>query len=339
MAQLVLWIFLFVITVLTSANQAAKLEGYNVDPLSTTISGLSSGGAMAMQLHVTYSGSIHGAGIIAGIPFSCGKGGLIEATKCLSNPEELNVDQLVANINTLASAGQLDGPINLNGDKAFVFNGALDETVKLGVGLKVKELYERYGVQVDANFELNANHGYPTNNSYGAPCDEISPTTQFINNCRYNAAYHTLNYLYNENLVEPTGSVELSGYFDLFDQAEFGASSAISMDVLGFVYVPSHCVDKTKTCKFHIVLHGCMQSRTYYGTGDILPRMSGYLEVAELNDIILIFPQTIANILVGNPNACWDWWGYLNPNFLTRNGAQMQVIFKMMQRVLNGEQA
>ena len=40
---------------------------------------------------------------------------------------------------------------------------------------------------------------------------------------------------------------------------------------------------------------------------DVYAKNTGYLEVAELNDIIVIFPQTKANIMAGNPNACWDW--------------------------------
>ena len=37
------------------------------------------------------------------------------------------------------------------------------------------------------------------------------------------------------------------------------------------------------------------------------------MEVAEVNNIIVLFPQ-IAAIAV-NPAACWDWFGYLNTFF------------------------
>ncbi|RXG54472.1 hypothetical protein Avbf_14977 [Armadillidium vulgare] len=43
--------------------------------------------------------------------------------------------------------------------------------------------------------------------------------------------------------------------------------------------------------------------------GDTYVTKSGYIEVAELNNIILIFPQVIKE-LVNNPNGCFDWWGY-----------------------------
>jgi hypothetical protein len=47
--------------------------------------------------------------------------------------------------------------------------------------------------------------------------------------------------------------------------------------------------------------------------GNAYVTKAGYLEAAELNNIILLFPQTVAT--VANPQGCWDWWGYLNPYF------------------------
>jgi hypothetical protein len=256
------------------------------------------------------------------------------ATQCMNSPGLQDVNKLAGEINTLAAAGKIDSPTNLSGDKVFVFHGTKDGTVGPAAGTKVKEVYEKFGVEVSTKFDIAAVHGYPTN-FYGAACGSSSATTQYINNCNYHGAYHTLNYLYGGNLVEPSGTVALNGYFGQFEQAEFGASAASSMDSIGFIYVPSGCLDKQKQCKFHIALHGCQQSRTTSGVGDIFAKKTGYLEVAELNDIIVIFPQAAANILQGNPNACWDWWGYLNANFLNREGAQMKALFRMLDRVVN----
>ena len=41
-------------------------ERYNVDKTQISVSGISSGGAMATQIHVIYSSDIMGAGMIAG---------------------------------------------------------------------------------------------------------------------------------------------------------------------------------------------------------------------------------------------------------------------------------
>jgi hypothetical protein len=42
--------------------------------------------------------------------------------------------------------------------------------------------------------------------------------------------------------------------------------------------------------------------------GDVFVKNAGYLEVAEANGIILLFPQAVATA-VSNPNSCFDWWG------------------------------
>jgi len=316
--------------VLSVAYAASDLESYNVDTSSITVSGLSSGGAMAMQFHVAFSDIIVGSGIFAGLPHGCAKGGLTAATLCMTNPGGQVTATLIANIDSLASASSIDPTQNLNGDKVFIFHGTKDTTVFPAAGPKIRDIYEHYGSNVLTKFDLGAVHGFPTD-FYGAACGSASSGTQYINNCDYHGAYEMLNYLHGGNLEKPTARVPLNGLLSEFDQTEFGASSLVSMDSVGYVYVPSACTDRANRCKFHISLHGCSQSRTTIN--DIYAKNTGYLEVAELNNIIVIFPQTAPAMLIGNPNACWDWWGYLNANFLSKNGAQMKAIRAMIERV------
>lgn len=49
--------------------------------------------------------------------------------------------------------------------------------------------------------------------------------------------------------------------------------------------------------------------------GNTFALRAGYLETAEVNNIIVLFPQVISTL--ANPNACFDWWGYLNNLFGT----------------------
>jgi hypothetical protein len=38
---------------------------------------------------------------------------------------------------------------------------------------------------------------------------------------------------------------------------------------------------------------------------------AGYNELAEANNIILLYPQIVKSlVLPTNPMGCWDWWGY-----------------------------
>jgi len=41
---------------------------------------------------------------------------------------------------------------------------------------------------------------------------------------------------------------------------------------------------------------------------DKFARHTGYNEVGELNNIIIVYPQATA--IIDNPLGCWDWWGY-----------------------------
>jgi len=61
---------------------------------------------------------------------------------------------------------------------------------------------------------------------------------------------------------------------------------------------------------------------------------AGYLEVAELNNIIVIFPQILrSSIFPTNPMGCWDWWGYSSIYYATRGGPQMSGVKKMIDTV------
>jgi poly(3-hydroxybutyrate) depolymerase len=53
---------------------AAALSAYNVDPNTLSVSGLSSGGFMSVQLGVAYSNTFNvGFGVFAGGPYDCAR--------------------------------------------------------------------------------------------------------------------------------------------------------------------------------------------------------------------------------------------------------------------------
>jgi poly(3-hydroxybutyrate) depolymerase len=71
-----------------AANAAVNLPQLNIDKTQTSVSGLSSGGFMAVQLHVGHSATFKkGAGIVAGGPFYCAEGSITNATgRCMASP-------------------------------------------------------------------------------------------------------------------------------------------------------------------------------------------------------------------------------------------------------------
>ena len=49
--------------------------------------------------------------------------------------------------------------------------------------------------------------------------------------------------------------------------------------------------------------------------GDEFARHAGYLEVAEANDIIVLFPQIAQQFGINPNNGCFDWWGYEDSDY------------------------
>lgn len=60
--------------------------------------------------------------------------------------------------------------------------------------------------------------------------------------------------------------------------------------------------------------------------GDVYVKHAGYLEVADQNDIIVIFPQIAPSAEnPQNPYGCWDWWGYNDEEFADVYGKALQL--------------
>ncbi|SOE01089.1 hypothetical protein [Caenispirillum bisanense] len=62
------------------AAEAPPLPRLTVDWSQVSVSGLSSGAYMAVQMQTAHSADIMGAGIFAGGPYGCARGGLTLAT-------------------------------------------------------------------------------------------------------------------------------------------------------------------------------------------------------------------------------------------------------------------
>src|SRR4051812_42199396 len=90
--------------ILSSSALAAivTLPKYNVSVSEVSVSGISSGGYMAAQMHFAYSKTIRkGAGIVAGGPVYCSQGNALTATgPCMADTGSRNLPFLISTINT-----------------------------------------------------------------------------------------------------------------------------------------------------------------------------------------------------------------------------------------------
>ena len=65
--------------------------------------------------------------------------------------------------------------------------------------------------------------------------------------------------------------------------------------------------------------------------GDAFITDVGYNQWADANRLIVLYPQ--AHETPANPNACWDWWGYDDPDYAIRSGRQMATVRSMLTRL------
>jgi len=296
-----------------------------------TVSGVSSGGAFAVQFHVAYSSQVNGAGIVAGIPYWCAMDDLAVAeTACMSDPSLIDVDLLVDGTKYAFSVDSIDDPTNLANSKVYLYSGTLDTVVVPGVVQKLLTYYSTYisSSNIVTEFTIESNHAMVTN-SYGNNCSYLGEP--YINNCHYDAAGDILQTIYG-TLKSPVAPVQDN--IVTLSQAQFiqgGDPEFVSFGPNAYLYIPSGCNDNQAGCQLHVAFHGCEQTIAQINTTFVTN--TGYNGWAEANNIIILYPQVIASTL--NPEGCWDWWGYTGSAYATKLGIQMSSIKNMIDYVLS----
>lgn len=311
-----------------AAMAAVPLPSLGANPQEVSVSGLSSGGFMAVQLHVAYSATFQrGAGIVAGGPYYCAEGSQSNATgRCMKHSSSIPVSSLISTTNAWAASGEIDPVAHMKSTKVYLFSGTSDGTVVPAV---MNDLRTYYGSFVpDANVfykkDIGSGHAMVTDD-YGSTCSTTG--SPYINNCGFDLAGEILKHLYGPLNARNNGT--LTGSFTEFDQGEFAGGSG--MAATGWVYTPAACaVGGSNSCRVHVVLHGCLQNYGY--VQDKYVKKTGYNRWADTNNIVVVYPQTSFTAT----NGCWDWWGYNSSSYAKKSGPQMKAIKAMVERLTNG---
>jgi hypothetical protein len=297
-----------------------------------TVSGVSSGGYMAVQVHVALSDRVDGAGIIAAGPYHCARGSVREALGTCLSGEELDTERLVTFAREAAAAGAIAPVDGLDGDRVWLFHSPQDSVVAPAVGDAAARFYEAFLADGDLRrvHDVPAAHGWPTR-ATGAPCDETG--SDFINACGFDAAGELLRHLYGD-LRPPSpadpGGTESGGTLIALDLAPWLAPGS-GMAQEGFAFVPRGCATPTD-CRLHISFHGCQQQAERLEAR--FARGVGLNEWAAANDIVVLYPQISRSLM--NPQGCWDWWGYTGDAYDQRAGRQVTAISAMIDAFAEG---
>ncbi|HWE17467.1 MAG TPA: PHB depolymerase family esterase [Hyphomicrobiaceae bacterium] len=323
------------------ALAAEALPKLGADLAQTSVSGLSSGAYMAGQLQVAHSKDIVGAGIVAGGPFACAEtdASLIfpfwptavaqNAAQALyacmkTTVGEPDPARSVKRAKDLAEEGAIDPLSGLATDNVYLFSGNDDQTVTRPVVKAAEQFYKEAGVS-PSNMTLvegDGGHAFLTEEG-GAACGITDKP--YVSDCDYDQAKAILSWIYGP-LAD--ASPEPQGRFAVFDQQPFAEPGDGFADE-GVVYVPPACEQPGAGCRVHIALHGCAQSRET--VGDAFVKQAGFVELADQNRLIVLFPQAKASAY--NPEGCWDWWGYTGLDYLGKDAPQIKAIWAMVEQL------
>jgi len=311
----------------TEPARDAALPRLPIDPQSVTVSGISAGGYMAVQMHVAHSALIHGAGVLAAGPYLCAESSMRHALgRCISGDEPIPTARLLETTSHLALEGRIDPIAGLADDRVWIFHGAADNIVQAPV---IDALETYYTALVDPTRIVRiehptAGHTFPTDRG-GAACGATE--SPFLGDCAFDAAGKLLEHLYGP--LEPDVAAD-PVHLVRFDQSGYAAASGSqSLAPHGWLYVPTACASAQEAgCRLHVVFHGCKQGASF--VGDVFVRGSGYLEAAEANRVVLLFPQLEPSFQPLNPNGCWDWWGYEGEDYATQRGPQVRAVRAMI---------
>ncbi|PWI66994.1 hypothetical protein PCL_04500 [Purpureocillium lilacinum] len=315
---------------------AVDLPSYNVDPGSVSVSGLSSGGFMAAQLGIAYSGTFRtGFGVFAGGPFDCARNQ--QYSMCMNNGNP-NIQTPTQNMKTW-SGSQIDDVANLKQRKIFMEVGTSDFTVGPNPMNALKQQLSGFSTAANTAFVSRSGqaHTFPTdfdssgNNACG------SSSSPYISNCGYDGAGAVLKWMYGT--LQARSSAAQGTFVNFAQSGKYGSSG---MGQTGYLYVPKSCQDGSKVCKLHVSLHGCLQT-----IADIQNKYTSHVWLTvrqDANDILILYPQAVHDStprqawqgLLPNPNGCWDWVGWYGQNADQKGGVQMAAIVNQVNQITSG---
>lgn len=314
------------------------LPALAASPEETSVLGVSSGGYMATQLAVAWPERFIGLGVLAAGPWSCAQGSLgLALGQCMSTrrgmPDMQALTQRLADYRDRDLVGEAEALETL---RVYVWHGGADEVVEPRLGEALADQFSGWlkaPSQLQQRQDAEVGHGWPVATTMAhadgdelADCHDAGPPHLLA--CGLDIAGDALNWLHGDQTA-PTGG-EPSGELQRFDQGDYDAKGLADT---GYLFVPEGC--EAGDCRVSMALHGCSMAAEQIGEAFV--RHSGLNAWAAENRRIVVYPQ--AETRLGNPQACWDWWGYaestwqIDPMHDSRQGTQTRALMAMLERL------
>lgn len=324
------------------------------DAQAVSLSGVSSGAAMAVQYAVAHSASVSGVATIAGPAWGCAQGRVAQAINdcmCGRSP----IPPQVTEARALAT-GRNDGIDALNADRptalktAYVFHSASDRTVVGSSGqASIAFLSAFIGRPAQSDWGTAGDGSNAAGHGILSPdgsdtCAARGSDKTYVRRCgAKDNAGDLFHALYPETRRDPAKRIAAIPDSDIwqFDQRRLvqqvrAGGPTIASDRLlfglfpyqsarrknfdladtGYLYVPPSCRQAGSRCRVHVALHGCKQdARKFAAT-------AGYNNWAEHYRVIVVYPAIQPDAALGEevchldpiPSALNNAWIEPNPN-------------------------
>lgn len=354
--------------------RATKPPRLLIDPSGISVSGFGSGAYMAVQYAVAYSDTVMGIGAISGGPFGCARGSISTAALTCSCPElpspaqkvenciELPPEFYASSLNRVPSTGKdaMIAPLaGLKRQYIYLLAEGANASITPIHSEQLRVQYMGAGVpeeHIRHVYLEDAGNTMPTLDA-GGNCKDSSPT--YIGRCQYDVAGELLGWIYDRGHPLVARDDKLKGELIMFDQTFFSPTenADAGLDKVGYIYVPAQCKG-SQACRLHVAFHNCRQGHSFaleLGSKKFEPPFvanSGYLEWANANGIVVLFPQALNIAPDGggmfspqlfNPQGCWDMWGYAEGvdsmfvdggiRYAGRKGVQLSRIHAMISYI------
>jgi|AntRauTorckE6833_2_1112554.scaffolds.fasta_scaffold05288_3 poly(3-hydroxybutyrate) depolymerase len=309
-----------------------QLPEMQLDSERFYVSGLSSGGYMAQQLHLAWPSEVKGVAVFAAGPYGCARDGVNAALlQCMATTRgRPDVGALVNQARVDSREGKLGDLQQLKESRVFIYRAEFDPLIHAPVSQATVDFYKQLVPEGQLQIKLgsSAGHGLPTQDQ-GVACSETR--SPYVNACGFSGVGLSLDHL--DSRPNRSVSSQPKGELKQFSQSPFSENSRGMAD-FGYYYQPPAC-DGSANCGLQMVLHGCEQGAEKLETEFV--EKSGYLQQADARGLVLVFPQVQSTL--PNPKGCWDWWGYESSAFDTREGPQVEGLRAIWSRLLNESSA
>lgn len=289
------------------------------NPNDVTISGVSSGAAMAIQYAVAHSSSVVGVGSIAGPGWGCADGRIsVAINDCMCGRQSPAPN--VAAARTLAGRGSIDRLVSgkpLALKRSYVFQSAEDHTVVKQSGQASIDFLTAFigqtpivdrGNAVDGSDR--AGHGFVSPDGTDS-CQFDGNEKSYVRRC---GAEDNAGKLFLA-LYDPGSTYDANKRVKHIPEAEVwefrqqpiidkirASDGKVAGDVIwglpfsterrknfdladtGYLYVPPSCRSSGSRCRVHIALHGCKQTAKEFAS------TAGYNNWADYYRVIVIYP-------------------------------------------------